>query len=76
MKKISGVIVFLFLFLGIVNAQPTGAIFFSFDQPLGNVAVTRHQVYPIQVFFSVHPESKPKGPKIYELKTWCSKTFS
>jgi len=68
MKKISLlIIVFSLLFYG-VQAQPKGELFFSFDEPLGNVAVTQHVVYPIQVFFSVHPESKPKGPKIYELK--------
>jgi len=75
MKKTSVVIVFLFLFLVISNAQPAGEMFFSFEKPMGNVAVTRHQVYPIQVFFSVHPESKPKGPKIYELKHGTAKPF-
>lgn len=75
MKKISFTIIVLSLCLGILNAQPEGEIFFSFEQPLGNVAVTHHQVYPIQIFFSVHPESKPKGPKVYELKKGQAKPF-
>lgn len=67
--KQRGLLLFVFsLFFYGVQAQSKGELFFSFDQPLGNVAVTQHLVYPIQVFFSVHPESKPKGPKIYELK--------
>lgn len=68
MKRLFATIVVLSFFLVVLNAQPSGEVFFSFDQPLGNVTVTRHQVYPIQVFFSVHPESKQQGPKIYELK--------
>lgn len=68
------IVVFSLLFY-VMQAQPKGNLFFSFDEPLGNVAVTQHQVYPIQVFFSVHPESKPKGAKIYELKHGKAKPF-
>lgn len=67
-------VVFSLLFYG-VQAQPKGELFFSFEEPLGNVAVTQHMVYPIQVFFSVHPESKPKGSKIYELKHGKARPF-
>jgi sugar lactone lactonase YvrE len=34
----------------------------TFDQPIGNVAVSRHG----RVFFTVHPESRPVGPKLLE----------
>lgn len=75
MKKLIITLVVLTIFLGALKAQPSGDLFFSFDQPMGNVAVTHHQVYPIQVFFSVHPESKPKGPKIYEIKHGIATPF-
>ena len=75
MKKLSVTFAVLSLFLGVIKAQPKGELFFSFDQPWGNVAVTQHQVFPIQIFFSVHPESKPRGSKIYEIEHGIAKPF-
>jgi hypothetical protein len=75
MKKISSKLFVLSLLLASIYGQPAGELFFSFVLPLGNVAVTQHQVFPIQYFFSVHPESKPKGPKIYKIEHGIAKSF-
>jgi sugar lactone lactonase YvrE len=34
----------------------------TFEQPIGNVAVSAEG----RIFFTVHPESRPAGPKLYE----------
>lgn len=36
----------------------------TFDQPIGNVAVSAEG----RIFFTVHPESRPEGPKLWEWK--------
>lgn len=75
MKKISSTLFVLSFLLAGVYGQHAGELFFSFDLPMGNVAVAQHQVFPIQHFFSVHPESKPKGPEIYEIEHGIAKPF-
>lgn len=36
---------------------------FEFEEPLGNLAVSRDN----RLFFTVHPESRPEGPKVLEV---------
>lgn len=38
-------------------------VFFSYDEPLGNVAVS----FENRAFFTVHPESRPEGAKLLEI---------
>jgi sugar lactone lactonase YvrE len=42
-------------------------LFFSYPEPIGNVAVTRDTNYQTRVFFTVHPESRPEGNKVLEI---------
>lgn len=41
--------------------------FFSFPEPVGNVAATPATGEPTRVFFTVHPESRPEGAKLLEI---------
>ncbi len=40
-------------------------LFFQYDEPIGNVAATQDSV--ARVFFTVHPESRPKENKLCEI---------
>ena len=42
------------------------SLFFSFNEPIGNVAVSRDSINP-RVFFSVHPESRPRNNRLMEI---------
>ncbi len=48
-------------------SQQKEELFFSFDKPLGNIAVTCADNQPIQFFFTLHPEGKPKGARVFEI---------
>ena len=39
-------------------------IVFQYDEPLGNIAVSRDN----RIFFTVHPESRPDNHKLLEIK--------
>ena len=42
-------------------------VFFQYDEPVGNVAASRDTGYPIRVFMTVHPESRPDHWKVLEI---------
>jgi sugar lactone lactonase YvrE len=42
-------------------------LFFSYDEPIGNVAVTRNPGEKTRVFFTVHPESRPENNHLLEI---------
>ncbi len=42
-------------------------LFFSFDQPIGNVAATPDTAGTTRVFFTIHPESRPETNKLMEV---------
>jgi sugar lactone lactonase YvrE len=67
-KKTFTIPFLLFLVLTEALAQPEGELFFKGDMPMGNVAVNRHPDRPMQYFFTIHPESKPDGPKVFEIR--------
>ena len=39
---------------------------YAHSDPIGNVAVSKDTTHPTRVFFTIHPESKPKGNKLLE----------
>ncbi len=41
--------------------------FFSYDEPLGNIAASRDTHSKQRFFFTVHPESRPTGHKVLEI---------
>ena len=41
--------------------------FFSYPEPIGNVAATRDSNTTARVFFTVHPESRPENHKVLEI---------
>ena len=41
-------------------------VFFQYDEPIGNVAATKDSLS--RVFFTIHPESRPKNFKLCEIK--------
>lgn len=43
----------------------------TFDQPIGNAAVARDG----RIFFTVHPESRPEGPKLYVWRNGAATPF-
>ncbi len=76
MIKTAYIIPFLLLMLlSEILAQPEGELFFEGDMPMGNVAVNRHPDRPMQYFFTIHPESKPDGPKVFELRNGLAVPF-
>jgi sugar lactone lactonase YvrE len=42
-------------------------LFFSFDEPIGNVAATPDTSGQTRVFFTIHPESRPATNKLMEI---------
>jgi sugar lactone lactonase YvrE len=48
-------------------AQQDLEIYFSYPEPIGNVAVTKDSSKSERVFFTVHPESRPTGIKLLEI---------
>ncbi|MEL7120820.1 MAG: L-dopachrome tautomerase-related protein [Bacteroidota bacterium] len=42
-------------------------LFFSYDEPIGNVAATNDTAYQSRVFFTIHPESRPENYKLVEI---------
>lgn len=41
--------------------------FFTYPEPIGNVAASNDTSYKTRVFFTVHPESHPTGDKLLEI---------
>jgi sugar lactone lactonase YvrE len=56
-------------------SQTKEELFFPFGQPMGNVAVTQVPNRPFQVFFTIHPESKPKTGHVYEIRNKAAVPF-
>lgn len=68
--------IFIFVFGPLyLFAQPTGELFFSDDYPMGNVAVTKAKGDKIQYFYSIHPEAKPTGARIFEIREGVAYPF-
>ncbi len=42
-------------------------LFFSYPEPIGNVAATPDTSSPTRVFFTIHPESRPETNKLMEI---------
>jgi len=42
-------------------------LFFSYKEPIGNVAATPDTTGPTRVFFTIHPESRPETNKLMEI---------
>lgn len=76
MKLNIAVITILFVFTSLLLvAQPKGELFYSSDAPLGNVAVTASSNTNTQYFYTLHPEGKPKGAKVFEIVNGKAKPF-
>jgi len=70
------IILFLLILLPqAIVSQSEGELFFSYDKPLGNIAVTTAKDLPVKYYFTLHPEGKPKGAKVFEIVDGTAKPF-
>jgi len=73
MKYLAG---FLFSIQGLLAfAQSGGELFHEGDMPMGNIAVSRVREEPLKIFFSLHPEGKPEGPRIFRIEEGMAVPF-
>lgn len=50
-----------------IHAASELEVVLEHNEPLGNIAVSTNAEHPFRVFFTIHPESRPEGTKLYEL---------
>lgn len=50
-------------------------VYFSGDEPIGNVAATNDTTQPQRVFITIHPESRPTGAKLLEITGGQSRPY-
>lgn len=62
--SLTGILLLVQLAIG----QTGEDLYFSYQEPMGNVAVTQPSGKPLQVFFTLHPEGKPKNGHVFEIR--------
>jgi sugar lactone lactonase YvrE len=50
-------------------------VYFSYPEPIGNVAASRDTSYSTRVFMTIHPESRPENYKVLEITGGQAKPY-
>ncbi|MCU0392863.1 MAG: hypothetical protein MUE81_17275 [Thermoflexibacter sp.] len=58
-----------------VMKQSDLEVYFSYPEPIGNVAASRDTSYATRIFMTIHPESRPENYKVLEITGGQAKPY-